>query len=109
MYFVPPSLPGGGAAGGGVEEYPLYCRVCTPEHLHTCKLPVKKQMTCRTMFHELRLSMEALAYSPKCPGFAKNIIYKVGITCFCSTSDTISSCQAIAFASTLAPSMEAQQ
>merc|ERR1712107_772178 len=31
---------------------------------------------CRTMFHELRLSMEALAYSPKCPGFAKNIIYK---------------------------------
>ena len=31
----------------------------------------------RTMFHELRLSMEALAYSPKCPGFAKNIIYKV--------------------------------
>ena len=29
------------------------------------------------MFHELRLSMEALAYSPKCPGFAKNIIYKV--------------------------------
>ena len=33
----------------------------------------------RTMFHELRLSMEALAYSPKCPGFAKNIIYKVAL------------------------------
>jgi len=47
---------------------------------------------CRTIFHELRLSMEALAYSPKCPGFAKNIIYK-----------------AIAFVSTLAPAMEAQQ
>ena len=31
------------------------------------------------MFHELRLSMEALAYSPKCPGFAKNIIYKVAL------------------------------
>ena len=34
------------------------------------------------MFHELRLSMEALAYSPKCPGFAKNIIYKVNFLTF---------------------------
>jgi len=47
---------------------------------------------CRTMFHELRLSMEALAYSPKCPGFAKTIIYK-----------------GIAFVSNLAPAMEAQE
>merc|ERR1712013_208212 len=47
---------------------------------------------CRTMFHELRLSMEALAHSPKCPGFAKNIIYK-----------------GVAFISNLAPAMEAQQ
>jgi len=46
---------------------------------------------CRTMCHELRLSMEALAYSPKCPTFAKNIIYK-----------------AISFASSLAPVIEGQ-
>lgn len=31
---------------------------------------------CRTICHELRMSLEALAYSPKCPGWAKNIIYK---------------------------------
>ena len=32
---------------------------------------------CRTMCHELRLSMEAVAYSSKCPAWAKNVIYKV--------------------------------
>jgi hypothetical protein len=32
---------------------------------------------CRTMFHELRLSLEHFAYSPKCPSFLKGIIYKV--------------------------------
>jgi len=47
---------------------------------------------CRTMCHELRLSMEALAYSPKCPGFVRNIIHK-----------------GIAFVSNLAPTMEAQE
>jgi len=47
---------------------------------------------CRTMCHELRLSMEALAYSPKCPGFVRNIIHK-----------------GVAFVSNLAPTMEAQQ
>jgi len=47
---------------------------------------------CRTMCHELRLSLEALAYSPKCPGFARNIIHK-----------------GIAFVSNLAPAMEAQE
>jgi len=31
---------------------------------------------CRTMFHELKLSMEALAYNPKCPGFVKTAIYR---------------------------------
>lgn len=31
---------------------------------------------CRTIFHELRLSLEHFAYSPKCPGFLKSIIYK---------------------------------
>ncbi len=29
------------------------------------------------MFHELRLSLEHFAYSPKCPSFLKGIIYKV--------------------------------
>jgi len=47
---------------------------------------------CRTMFHELRLSMEALAYSPKCPTFAKTAIYR-----------------GIAFISNLAPAMEAAE
>merc|ERR1719449_446734 len=47
---------------------------------------------CRTMCHELRLSMEAMAYSSKCPGFVRNIIHK-----------------GIAFVSNLAPTMEAQQ
>eukprot|EP00092_Neocalanus_flemingeri_P069664 GFUD01085423.1.p1 GENE.GFUD01085423.1~~GFUD01085423.1.p1 ORF type:complete len:250 (-),score=51.01 GFUD01085423.1:745-1494(-) len=46
---------------------------------------------CRIMCHELRLSMEALAYNPKCPTFAKNVIYK-----------------AITFVSSLAPVVEAQ-
>ena len=46
---------------------------------------------CRTICHELRMTMEALAYNPKCPGWAKNIIYK-----------------AITMASNLAPQMEAQ-
>jgi len=46
---------------------------------------------CRTICHELRLSMEALAYNPKCPAFARTIIYK-----------------AIGFAVSLAPQMEAQ-
>ena len=32
---------------------------------------------CRTMCHELKLSVEALAYNPKCPTWAKNVIYKV--------------------------------
>jgi len=31
---------------------------------------------CRTICHELRMSLESLACSPKCPGWAKNIIYK---------------------------------
>jgi len=47
---------------------------------------------CRTICHELRLSMEQMAYSPKCPGFIRNIIYK-----------------AIAFASSLAPQVEPVQ
>ena len=42
-----------------------------------CRSVLLSIIISRTMFHELRLSMEALAYSPKCPGFAKNIIYKV--------------------------------
>merc|ERR1712241_1365629 len=46
---------------------------------------------CRTICHELRMTMEALAYNPKCPGWAKNIIYK-----------------AITMASNLAPQMETQ-
>lgn len=46
---------------------------------------------CRTMCHELRLSMEAVAYSSKCPVWAKNVIYK-----------------AITFVSGLAPAMEGQ-
>ena len=46
---------------------------------------------CRTICHELRMTMEALAYNPKCPGWAKNIIYK-----------------AITMASNLAPQTEAQ-
>jgi len=46
---------------------------------------------CRTMCHELKLSVEALAYNPKCPTWAKNVIYK-----------------AIAFVSNLAPAMEGQ-
>jgi hypothetical protein len=32
---------------------------------------------CRTMFHELRMTMEHLAYSAKCPGIAKTLIHKV--------------------------------
>jgi len=32
---------------------------------------------CRTMFHELRLALEHLAYSNKCPNIAKTLIYKV--------------------------------
>jgi len=47
---------------------------------------------CRTICHELRLSMEALAYNPKCPSFVKTIIYK-----------------AIGLAVSLAPQMEASQ
>lgn len=47
---------------------------------------------CRTMFHELKLSMEALAYNPKCPTFVKTAIYR-----------------GIAFVSNLAPAVEAQQ
>jgi len=46
---------------------------------------------CRTICHELRMSLEALAYNPKCPQWAKNIIYK-----------------AISAANNLAPQMEAQ-
>jgi len=44
---------------------------------------------CRTICHELKLSMEVLAYSPNCPSWAKNIIYK-----------------ALTFASSLAPTVE---
>ena len=66
------------------------------------------------MFHELRLSMEALAYSPKCPGFAKNIIYKVALyayVCECEwfKIDIDIPIQGVAFISNLAPAMEAQQ
>jgi len=32
---------------------------------------------CRTMFHELRLAVTQLAYSPKCPGFLRTIVYKM--------------------------------
>jgi len=46
---------------------------------------------CRTMCHELRLAMEALAYNPKCPTWAKNVIYR-----------------AIGFVSNLAPVIEGQ-
>jgi len=46
---------------------------------------------CRTMCHELKLSMEALAYNPKCPTMVKTVIYK-----------------AITFVSNLAPAMEGQ-
>ena len=38
---------------------------------------VQLYVRCRTICHELRLSMEQMAYSPKCPGFIRNIIYKV--------------------------------
>jgi len=46
---------------------------------------------CRTMCHELRLSMEALAYHPKCPTWAKNVINK-----------------AITFVFSLAPAVDGQ-
>jgi len=46
---------------------------------------------CRTLCHELRLALEGLAYSPKCPTWANNIIHK-----------------AIAFVSNLAPKIEEQ-
>ena len=36
-----------------------------------------KKCIFRTMFHELRLALEHLAYSNKCPGIAKTLIYKV--------------------------------
>jgi len=47
---------------------------------------------CRTICHELRLSLEALAYNPKCPTWAKNVIYK-----------------AVSFVSNLAPVVEPGQ
>merc|ERR1740124_1605127 len=46
---------------------------------------------CRTMCHELRLSMEALAYNPRCPTLVKNVIYK-----------------AVSFVANLAPVIEGQ-
>merc|ERR1719186_870093 len=46
---------------------------------------------CRTMFHELKLAMDTLAYSPRCPGLVRNVIYK-----------------AIAFVSNMAPATAAQ-
>merc|ERR1719278_1454686 len=47
---------------------------------------------CRTICHELRMSLEALAYNPKCPSFVRSLIYK-----------------AIGLAVSLAPQMEASQ
>jgi len=47
---------------------------------------------CRTICHELKLSMEALAYNSKCPTWAKNVIYK-----------------AVSFVSNLAPVIEPAQ
>jgi len=41
---------------------------------------------CRTLFHELRLAMDSLTYSPRCPVWARNVVIK-----------------AIAFVSNLAP------
>jgi len=43
---------------------------------------------CRTMFHELRLSLEAISCNSRCPGFVKTVLYK-----------------GIVFASNLAPAM----
>ena len=44
---------------------------------------------CRTICHELRLSMEALAYNPRCPTWARTIIYKVSLCLFKETKDII--------------------
>ena len=44
-----------------------------------CRYSSRRNPYCRTICHELRLSMEALAYNPKCPAFARTIIYKVRV------------------------------
>ena len=44
--------------------------------LSLCRYSSRRNPYCRTICYELRMSLEALAYSPKCPGWAKNIIYK---------------------------------
>lgn len=53
--------------------------------------------------------MEALAYNPKCPAFAKTIIYKV--TLFLTQKQNIKniSLKAIGLAVSLAPQMEVSQ
>ena len=47
---------------------------CT--HNSVSRYQSRRNPYCRTICHELRMSLESLAYSPKCPGWAKNIIYK---------------------------------
>jgi len=42
----------------------------------TLRYNSRRNPYCRTICHELRLSLEALAYNPQCPVWAKNIIYK---------------------------------
>ena len=62
---------------------------------------------CRTICHELRLAVEALAYNPKCPGWAKNVIYKAKYAIRKSALN-YSLFQAITAVSNLAPATEAQ-
>ena len=62
---------------------------------------------CRTICHELRLAVEALAYNPKCPGWAKNVIYKVKYE-IRKADLNYSFFQAITAVSNLAPATEAQ-
>ena len=62
---------------------------------------------CRTICHELRLAVEALAYNPKCPVWAKNVICKVKFA-IRKAALNYSFFQAITVVSNLAPATEAQ-
>ena len=62
---------------------------------------------CRTMCHELRLAVEALAYNPKCPVWAKNVIYKANYAIRKAALNYFF-LQAITAVSNLAPAAEAQ-
>ena len=61
---------------------------------------------CRTMCHELRLAVEALAYNPKCPVWAKNVIYKANYAIRKAALNYF--LQAITAVSNFAPAAEAQ-